>query len=205
MLWLGNWADLDDRVDLDERIRLIQAYDCTCQYCGMKTVLTSKSPMGYFNLYLKDQSLPSEPRNWVPICDMCSNLNSLEKLKGKGNLIEATWCTQSELINLVRLAYLTDAIEGLDWGKLKSASYDMCLNYINKIPEEWSTYNWDGRIENIKDMSDDFRLFFDKRAYINKLRFVYSPEPFKEALEYWAPYIHNTYKKNFLDVSGEIE
>lgn len=188
MLLIGNWSDpkpcnAPDEIQVLQQV--IESKNCTCQFCGTVTRLTSQTPLGFFDVCLGDRSLPDEPKNWVVLCKVCSDLNSLSKLKGKGSFIEAPWIKQGELTNLLRLSYAIAVRPDNDWGVLKNAS-EAFLNAIDSAPEGWAGINWDGSVEGLEAARTRLVHPFTQSAYANQLRFRYNLEPYEEAIRYWA-------------------
>lgn len=191
---VGNWSD-PKSATTQEEVKVLQEFieksDCTCAFCGAKTRLTSKTPLGHFNVCVRDRSLPDEPINWVSICEICSDLNSLEKLKGKGSFIEAHWLKQGELTNLLKTSYAIALRDNTEWGDLKTAA-DAFLKRIDAAPSLCAEVNWDGSVEALEAAIQRSIHPFDQNAYINKLRFRFDLTPYENALRYWAVQIENT-------------
>jgi hypothetical protein len=185
---IGSWSNplpLEPEGIIKQYQQTIEKFDCCCQFCGTKTLLSTKVPLGFFDVCLKDNSLPNEPVNWTVLCVMCSDLNSLNKLKGKGSFIEAAWIQQGKLTNLLRLAYaITLKPEG-NWGNLKKAA-PAFLNNVDNIPDLWIEINWDGSVEQIIEAVSRLVHPLDQKSYINHLRFRFDMEPYKDAILYWA-------------------
>lgn len=187
MKLIGNWSDplpYESEKELETFKKMILDFQCTCQFCGTKTFLSSKKPLGFFNVCIRERSIANEPANWVVLCDMCVCLNSLDNLKGKGSFIEAGWIKQSKLTNLIRLSYAVTLLPDGDWKGLSKAA-PAFLNSIDTIPDSWAEIGWDGSVEQLIEGSNRTLHPFNTDSYINSFRFRYDLDPFKEAITYW--------------------
>lgn len=188
MLLIGNWSDpkpADSSEDVAVLQQFIQNTNCTCQFCGTKTRLTPQTPMGFFDVCVRDRSLPDEPANWVALCCICSDFNDLEKLEGKGSFVEAPWIKQSDLTSILRLSYAVSLRPEAEWGVIKKAS-EAVINSIDTVPEHWANVSWDGSVSGLKDAVSRIIHPFHNEAYVNQLRFRFDMVPYEDALRYWA-------------------
>lgn len=191
MKLIGNWSDPKTYDSKDELLVLqtaIEQKNCTCQFCGTETVLTAQTPLGFFDVCVRDRSLPDEPINWIVLCNICSDFNSLNKLDGKGSFIEAPWIKQGALTNLLRLSYAISLKPEGNWGSLKMASQDF-LAKIDTYPAMWEEINWQGSVTALRAALSRSIHPMPTDAYINQLRFRFDPEHYQDAIRYWGGYL----------------
>ena len=183
---LGSWSQPLTSVDVQDLQAAIERFDCKCQFCGLQTHLSPKVPLGHFDVCVRDRSLPNEPANWVPLCKMCVTLNDIRNLDKKGSFIEAPWCSQSRLTNVLRLSYAISLSPELEWGALKEAS-SRFLIAIDNSPKEWATVEWSGEVSGLSSILSNSPFPYADKAYLHALRFRFDMEPFKDAIAYWTP------------------
>ncbi|WP_286241096.1 HNH endonuclease [Neptuniibacter halophilus] len=188
MLLIGNWSDPiqpEEAGGVQVLHDFISRKGCVCEFCGTQTRLSAKEPLGHFHVCRLDRQLPNEPANWVTLCCICSDLNSLDKLKGKGSFIEAPWISQGQLTNLLRLAYAVSVRPEAEWGTVGSSA-SAFLNAIDSTPEAWASIKWAGQVESLQFVMDRMVHPFSRGAYANSLRFRFDLDPYEDAIRYWA-------------------
>lgn len=188
MLFSGKWSaakSVNNQEDVKLYAEFIEAAGCQCAFCGGTTKLSPKVPLGYFHVCLGDRDLPDEPVNWITLCDICVDFNSLQNLREKGSFVEAPWIRQGRLTNILKVCYAVSLRPEANWGELKTAAEDF-LNKIDETPSACKDVNWDGSVSTLEAALSRAIHSFDNESYINSLRFRFDLEPYKKALSYWS-------------------
>ncbi|WP_370239519.1 hypothetical protein [Neptunomonas phycophila] len=182
----GNWSEpVSSGNDHDAYLKTLERFGCRCQYCGLETRSTPQSPLGYFDICVKDAALSNDPINWVPLCKICSDLNDLTKLYRKGTFIEAPWLSQGRLTNLLIIRYGVAFRPEEDWGSIKNACEQFGLA-IDSTPREWDGVAWGGEPEKLLSLLDQLVHPLENQSYANKLRFRFNADAYEDAIRFWA-------------------
>lgn len=188
MLLLGKW---EDPLGADHHHTLIadaaRKANGTCAYCGFRTPISPTLPYAGLRACVIEPGLPVEPNNIVVLCGFCANMNSLSNLDGKGRFVELPWFTQSQLTNILRTIYCVQL--STDRAVTQTSLYrgsNALLKNLSRNPREWTVSGFDGTPASLKRVllrhTGYTQSKSDRPQYINRLRFMFSPEPFETEL-----------------------
>ncbi|WP_299201894.1 hypothetical protein [uncultured Amphritea sp.] len=195
----GNWSNplvIGKEIDLESALRVLDRFNNRCQYCRLVVNPTPHTPLGHFVICNRNTHSNSEPSNWVCLCEMCADLNSLDNLNGKGSFIELGWAKQGQINALLRVSYSVALRESDQWGDLKKAS-ERFLNAIDTRPESWSSIGWDGEPSRLAEMMNQMIWKPSSQAYLHKLRFRFDLAPYEDAIRFWAASVESRYTNSF--------
>lgn len=195
MKLIGSWSNplsIKSHGDLIEQAA--RQSEGRCDYCGFLNALTDVNPTGGLRACVRDARLPVELRNLVCLCGFCVNLNNLDNLRGKGVFVELPLFKQSQLINILRIIYCTQSSTN---PTIKDSTVyqgsTAVLRELTRIPEEWGEFEFDGSVEHIINAERTSRGYSEaiknRQNYIDRLRFLFRPEPFLVDIQNWLPSI----------------
>lgn len=178
-------------------IQAVKHYEGCCLYCGVQMPQTGSNPYAGLSVCKFNRDGSAEIDNLITLCDFCCNFNSLEKLKGKGQFVELPWLSQSHLTNFLRVVYCSQAStdKSIQTTKIYQGS-SAILESLARSPKEWAACGFDGSVEMVIKAVRDNTGFIDKTnpndvLYIDRLRFFFSPVPFKTSIDFWLPTIES--------------
>ncbi|UUA75189.1 hypothetical protein [Cellvibrio sp. QJXJ] len=184
-------------------IQAVKRFDGCCAYCAVKMPMTVTHPHGGLSVCLKDNEVPLELDNLLPLCAFCVNFNDINNLKGSGSFVELPWITQSDLTNILRVIYCVQTSSD----PFVKSSYiyqgsSAILEELGRAPKQWDDFYFDGSVEKVIEAYDSAFGFFDKRSssevlYVDRLRFFFLPDKFKAAIDFWRPTIEAQIIKGF--------
>ncbi|MDQ2077394.1 HNH endonuclease signature motif containing protein [Marinimicrobium sp. ABcell2] len=195
MALIGGWGEPLSATRYREVIaQTVKRFDCCCGFCGVRMPQTANQPFAGLQACPIEDGLSPELANLVPLCPVCVRFNNLEKLKGCGQFVELPWLSQGQLTNLLRFFYCAQA--STDANVRKSRIYlasNSVLQELARTPSSWGEFHFDGSVERVMDAVKGHTGYIegkaDKPLYIDRLRFLWRPEPFKEAITFWSPTI----------------
>lgn len=204
---LGQWSDplnpaQDSGVspkELEAFQNVIRRFDCRCQYCGIETLLTVQTPLGFFDICAQTPELIHEPRSWVPLCRLCSPLNRLDHLytarddaeAGRvldehGVFINAGWISQGALNALVVLCGAITLAPEHNWGVLRRAAPQLRASLLSHVDPRWEEAGWRGEPSILAGLQSTLTHPFSPVSAAHDLRFLHSEAHNAEAIRFWS-------------------
>lgn len=195
---IHNWGNpLSPKTHSSLIIQAVKRFDGCCLYCNFKMPQTANNPYAGLSVCKLNPEGSAELENVVTLCAFCVNFNDLSNLIGKGVFVELPWFSQSQINNLLRIVYCAQIStdKSIQSTRVYQGS-SAILNSLSRIPREWSETDFDGSVEKVLKAVNDHTGFFEKTdpndvLYIDRLRFFFSPTPFKDAIEYWSPTVES--------------
>lgn len=195
----GNWSNplvIGKEIDLESALRVLDRFKNRCQFCRLVVNPTPHTPLGHLVICNKNPQLNSEPTNWICLCEMCADLNSLDNLVNKGSFIECAWAKQGQITALLRVSYAIAIRESAQWGDLAKAS-ERFLNAIDTLPEQWSSIGWGGDASRLAEIMQQMIRQPSRESYISSLRFRFDLAPYEAAIRFWGTSIESQYVNSF--------
>jgi len=195
---IGTWSDPLDRESYHEAVhKAVKRSEGVCAYCGFKSPRSLANPQAGLNVCLLDPSGAPDANNLVTLCDICVRFNDLRNLIGLGEFVELPWLTQSQVTNMLRIAYCVQASSNsmVKQTRLYQGAHAI-LDELARTPKAWEENGFDGSVEKVMQAEADHRGYMDKVqssdvVYIDRLRFFFSPSAFKESIQLWLPTVEN--------------
>lgn len=193
---LGDWGEPLSPSKYDGLIRqAVERSAGCCAYCKVQMPVTGTSRYAGLHACPYPRGAAPELPNLVTLCSFCVHLNSLDNLKNKGVFVELPWLSQSELINILRIVYCVQKSDNptlRNTGVYKASS--ALVEALARLPRKWEEHYFDGSVERVSEAVSAHKGFEDKEnpehvVYINRLRFFFHAEEFKDALQFWLPTI----------------
>lgn len=195
MALIGPWGEPLSGARYGEVIaQTVNRARCRCGFCGVQMPQTASEPLAGLQVCTVEDGLSVELANLVALCPVCVKFNSLEKLKGCGQFVEMPYFSQGQLTNFLRYIYCaqTSTDESVRKSRIYLASNSL-LQTFARTPSAWAEYHFDGSVERVIDAVKGHAGYIDGQGgrplYIDRLRFLWRPEPFSEAIKFWTPTI----------------
>tara|TARA_R100001039_G_C1838330_1_gene100020 strand:+ start:409 stop:945 length:537 start_codon:yes stop_codon:yes gene_type:complete len=155
---------------------------------------TANEPFAGLRVCAREEGLAIELANLVPLCGVCVRFNDLNNLIGCGQFVELPWLSQGQLTNMLRVIYCAQASSSADIQKSRVyQGSNGLLQTLARTPAEWEEHHFDGSVERVMDAVKAHTGFVDGEhpspLYIDRLRFFWRPEVFKDDIAFWTPTI----------------